>query len=468
MPELLSDPLVQIALGVSLIFGLGLVLAFPFSKAPAKAHAILVLALSGSLVFPFFYTTVHWADWGLLPSFSPSPVQKVSNTNQDLVRQITSPNKTSPLLENRSDQSAILDQAQIPLQDDPIASDSPSLPPGFLGRVFSGAQNLLNSLETSQNFSVSALLTILYWGWGLWTVFSLFLLAITAWATYRLAKTGNPLEEGSGLFLKELAGKIGLSQAPCLLENSTVRTPAVLGLHRVWATILIPKGVAPQHYSNGVFFHELAHLKRNDPLWNLLASFATAVFPWNPLAYVLRKNIHRYAEMACDDWAVECGTEPEKYVHELLSLIDPESPPFPALLSVASGFNELTQRLTRLKTGEIASPELQKTWVLAWAMVLPCLMVLSFLQPGSNPVHASELKSARPGNSPLEPAQDNPQIFHPAHSITVLQVRSGGKPSPRTKVWMEILDQDQYLFLGPNLTDENGCPSGKKPSLYVC
>lgn len=54
MPELLSDPLVQIALGVSLIFGLGLALAFPFSKAPAKAHAILVMALSGSLVFPFF------------------------------------------------------------------------------------------------------------------------------------------------------------------------------------------------------------------------------------------------------------------------------------------------------------------------------------------------------------------------------------------------------------------------------
>ena len=459
MPELLSDPLVQIALGVSLIFGLGLALAFPFSKAPAKAHAILVLALSGSLVFPFFYMTVHRADWGLLPSLSPSPVGKVSNTNQDLVSQITSPNKTSPLLENRSDQSAILDQAQIPLQDDPIASDSPSLCPGFLESVFTGARNLLNSLQTSQKLIVFALLTILYWGWGLWTVFSLFLLARTVWATYRLAKTGSPLEEGSGLFLKELAGKIGLSQVPCLLENSTVRTPAVLGMHRVWATILIPKGVAPHHYSNGVFFHELAHLKRNDPLWNLLARFATAVFPWNPLAYALRKNIHRYAEMACDDWAVECGTEPEKYVHELLSLIDPESPLFPALLSVASGFNELSQRLTRLKTGETASPHLQKTWVLAWTMVLPCLMVLSFLQPGSNPVHASELKSARPGNSPLEPAQDNPQIFHSAHSITVLQVRSGGKPSPRTKVWMEILDQDQYLFLGPNLTDENGLVS---------
>jgi len=161
MPELLSDPLVQIALGVSLIFGLGLVLAFPFSKAPAKAHAILVLALSGSLVFPFFYMTVHRADWGLLPSLSPSPVGKVSNTNQDLVSQITSPNKTSPLLENRSDQSAILDQAQIPLQDDPIASDSPSLCPGFLESVFTGARNLLNSLQTSQKLIVFALLTIL-------------------------------------------------------------------------------------------------------------------------------------------------------------------------------------------------------------------------------------------------------------------------------------------------------------------
>ncbi|MFM8933242.1 MAG: M56 family metallopeptidase [Gemmataceae bacterium] len=456
MPDLLLDPWVQIALGVSFILAIGQAFAFFCSKTPATAHAILVLALTGSLVFPLFHLTVGLADWGQLPDLALSPVQAHSNTEQDVTGQVVSPKESSPYSEYLTPKSANNETGQFTLPHEPTANLSPPETTGILENLYTGVRKLLNSQAKYRNPGIFLFLTFFHRVWGLLTAISLLLLARTFWANLRLVKTSKPVDEVSAQFLKGLAEKIGLSQVPRLREHSSVRTPAVMGLDRVWATILIPKGVTPQSYSNAVYFHELAHLKRYDSLCRLLAIIATALMPWNPLVYTVRKNIYCYAEMACDDWAVVCGTHPEEFAQELGTLVDPDASPFPALLSVASGFKELSQRLIRLKTGATASPHLQKTWILIWTIASSCLMAMAFLQPGAKPLNAKELEPTKTKDLTLFPPEKKSPDTIPSFQPTVIRATVGGKPSPDTKVWVEILDQDQFVFVGPNLTNEDG------------
>ena len=456
MPDLLLDPWVQIALGVSFILAFGQAFAFFCSKTPATAHAILVLALTGSLVFPLFHLTVGLADWGQLPDVALLPVQAHSNTEQDVTGQVVSPKESNPFSENLTPKSANNETGQFTLPHEPTANFPPPEHPGILENLYTGVRKFLNSQGKSRNPGIFLFLTFLHWVWGLLTAISFLLLARTFWANLRLVKTSKPVDEVSAQFLKGLSEKIGLSQVPRLREHSSVRTPAVLGIDRVWATILIPKGVTPQSYSNAVYFHELAHLKRYDSLCRLLAIIATALMPWNPLVYTVRKNIYCYAEMACDDWAVVCGTHPEEFAQELGTLVNPDASPFPALLSVASGFKELSQRLIRLKTGATASPHLQKTWVLIWTIASSCLMAMAFLQPGAKPLNAKELEPTKTKDLTLLPPEKKSPDTIPSFQATVIRATLGGKPSPDTKVWVEILDQDQFVFVGPAFTDQEG------------
>jgi len=66
MREFLTHPLFNITLGCSVILWVGLAIATRISKTPARAHGALVLALVGAVLFPIFYLSVCWADWGLL------------------------------------------------------------------------------------------------------------------------------------------------------------------------------------------------------------------------------------------------------------------------------------------------------------------------------------------------------------------------------------------------------------------
>jgi len=456
MPDLLLDPWVQIALGVSFILAIGQAFAFFCSKTPATAHAILVLALTGSLVFPLFHVTVGLADWGQLPDLALSPVRAHSNTDQDVTGQIIPPKENNPFSENLTPKSANNETGQFTLPHEPTANLPPPESTGILENLYTGVRKFLNSQGKSLNPGIFLFLTFFHWVLALLTAISFLLLARTFWANLRLVKTSKPVDEVSAQFLKGLAEKIGLSQVPRLREHSSVRTPAVLGIDRVWATILIPKGVTPQSYSNAIYFHELAHLKRYDSLCRLLANITTALMPWNPLVYTVRKNIYCYAEMACDDWAVVCGTHPEEFAQELGTLVNPDASPFPALLSVASGFKELSQRLIRLKTGATASPHLQKTWVIIWTIASSCLMAMAFLQPGAKPLNAKELEPTKTKDLTLLPPEKKSPDTIPSFQATVIRATVGGKPSPDTKVWVEILDQDQFVFVGPALTDQEG------------
>ena len=69
-----------------------------------------------------------------------------------------------------------------------------------------------------------------------------------------------------------------------------------------------------------IFIHELAHVERRDHVAALCADVAVALFWWNPLAWLLRRELDRQSEFACDDCVAGAGRSPVEYASSLLSL----------------------------------------------------------------------------------------------------------------------------------------------------
>jgi TonB family protein len=96
--------------------------------------------------------------------------------------------------------------------------------------------------------------------------------------------------------------------------------PAVLWAPR--ALVLLPADFATRfapHERHLVLRHELAHLRRGDPLWNLLAELACALLWFHPLAWLALPRFRLDQELACDERVLrEAPGNDARYARTLL------------------------------------------------------------------------------------------------------------------------------------------------------
>lgn len=97
--------------------------------------------------------------------------------------------------------------------------------------------------------------------------------------------------------LEEQKQALGLEREVELHRCSLVHTPLLMGfLHPV---ILLPEGM-PQGSLDTALAHELTHLKSHDTAQLLWASLARAVHWFNPMVWLLVRQLHREVELCCD------------------------------------------------------------------------------------------------------------------------------------------------------------------------
>ncbi|MCU0797260.1 MAG: M56 family metallopeptidase [Akkermansiaceae bacterium] len=80
-----------------------------------------------------------------------------------------------------------------------------------------------------------------------------------------------------------------------------------------------------------VLTHELAHLRRRDPLWLVLGQLACALHWFNPLVWWLARRQRIDAEFACDASVVESGIPAKRYASLLCDLAAGGTPPATAV-----------------------------------------------------------------------------------------------------------------------------------------
>lgn len=131
----------------------------------------------------------------------------------------------------------------------------------------------------------------------------------------------SPLSEEWHDILARLTKRLWLGRAVGLLESARVSTPMVIGHFK--PVILLPIGVVNQltpEQVEAVLAHELAHIFRNDYLWNIIQSVVEVVLYFNPAVWWMAAIIRNERENCCDDVAVALSGNSLAYAKALVGL----------------------------------------------------------------------------------------------------------------------------------------------------
>ncbi len=125
--------------------------------------------------------------------------------------------------------------------------------------------------------------------------------------------------------------------AQCLtamgLRGVTVRTsselagPATIGV--IHPEIILPEalfdGPASDEFASALC-HEMAHIRRNDYLLNLICEVALVALAFHPAAWLMKRRIDETRELACDEAASQRFLGPAAYARALVSLANSIAP----------------------------------------------------------------------------------------------------------------------------------------------
>jgi TonB family protein len=105
-----------------------------------------------------------------------------------------------------------------------------------------------------------------------------------------------------------------------ILITDELPVPVTYGLFR--PRILLPAAASnwPEARLKAILVHEMAHVNRRDLLVQFGVHLITALWWFQPLAWLLRKRLRQESELACDAQAIESGLLPTDYASELVAL----------------------------------------------------------------------------------------------------------------------------------------------------
>lgn len=281
--DLLSHTAMKGAAVLLVALLLGLILR---KTAASRRYAIWITAIAALAVLPL----AMWAlpAWRVLPKASagqewPAFEPEVRTESEGAIVMATGNRVPSPA-------------AQTELQEPgPVAA-----PPSF-------------SWEISWHDVVSKLPL----AWMLIAGGFLLRLGLSAWRLHRLEATLTP---GESAVVGQTARELGLKRMPRLFTGPHDAVPMVWGVLR--PRLLLPQGFESWsgEKQRGVLLHELAHLKRGDPLALWVAQWVKALHWFNPLAWLTLRQLRADQERACDDTVLRHGLRASDYAQSLLDL----------------------------------------------------------------------------------------------------------------------------------------------------
>lgn len=120
--------------------------------------------------------------------------------------------------------------------------------------------------------------------------------------------------------VSELSSDLALERSVRLLETGRSIIPMTWGILK--PIVLFPK--AWRNWTDQrrrlVLLHELAHVKRFDVAYQLVARWACVLYWFHPLAWYALRRSRIERELACDDCVLMAGARPSDYAKELLEI----------------------------------------------------------------------------------------------------------------------------------------------------
>jgi len=123
------------------------------------------------------------------------------------------------------------------------------------------------------------------------------------------------------LFVRNLSAQIGIKRKVKIWFSEFVNSPVTIGYFK--PVILIP-AAAVNHLTpeqmEAVLLHELAHIRRQDYLFNFIITLIRTILYFNPFVRFLVNLIEEERETSCDQLVVQFQYNPQNYASALLQL----------------------------------------------------------------------------------------------------------------------------------------------------
>jgi beta-lactamase regulating signal transducer with metallopeptidase domain len=285
--------------------------------------------------------------------------------------------------------------AQLPVADGEVLSPE-ILAPSASGEIIN---SLFNTFERFIPYLSAGYLTVLIF---------LFVRLINAYGYTQKIRTQGLVPAGDfwDYQLLQFARKLGLSENIKVYLTELIDVPATIGFFK--PVILLPIATI-NHLSTeqveSIILHELAHIRRQDYLLNILVSVLETILFFNPFAYLLVKVVKKERELFCDDFVVAFKNDPHNYATALLHL-EKLRKGSTALLAVAATGHDgvLLNRVKRIMKVN-AQPFQYREKLIALFFISGLLSTLAWLDPiPSSPNHPLAATAKITDKATAEPA----------------------------------------------------------------
>jgi beta-lactamase regulating signal transducer with metallopeptidase domain len=304
-------------------------------RAAALRHRVWCLAFCGLLILPLL--TTFLPSWRL--PVLPPPADDAATADASSAGPITEPSARDTASESVAETDLLsdasewnpdhrfnLERAPMPwetMQPSEAAAALP--PPNVIERPAENAIPLRSAFEPERIPDEAAATvhwgTIVCWLWLLGAGLAIWPLLIGFVRNGALHRTARTFDDpAAGAWIQNLCASLGLRRRVRLLETGRAVVPMTWGILR--PIVLFP--VAWREWTDSrrrlVLLHELAHVKRCDVAFQLMARLACALYWFHPLAWYALRRLRIERELACDDCVLMTGARPSEYAQELLDI----------------------------------------------------------------------------------------------------------------------------------------------------
>ncbi len=228
----------------------------------------------------------------------------------------------------------------------------------------------IGGLDVSPRLPIARLLA---WTWMLGAIVSLGVLAIGLARLTWLARRARAVNRGPWADLAAaISHAYGLPHRAILLESDHPTLLATWGIQQ--PKVILPSDALawPEERIRIVLGHELAHARRRDWLVQIAADLLRAVYWFNPLVWIVCRQLRLESEHACDDAVLQMGVEGHDYAAHLVDLARAFAPhrqtvfPAPAMARPSS----LERRVRAMLNVRLNHAPISWTAGLAFALAL--------------------------------------------------------------------------------------------------
>ena len=228
------------------------------------------------------------------------------------------------------------------------------------------------------------------------------------------------------LFTSHTAMHAGVKQNVQIWLTHKVDVPSVSGFFK--PVILLPVALLSQlsiSQAEAIIIHELAHIKRNDYLFNFFQIIAELVLFFNPFAKMLGNIVRQERENCCDDWVLNYQYNKHDYASALVLIEQQRTQKIWLTVAATNGRKNLLKRVQRIFTADPVNKinlQQQLKIIIAGLGVLIAMVILlpAFLQPLKLTVETTPLKHIIIPTQLVILSTEKPELFTNANPLQTM------------------------------------------------